>query len=350
MISDRENWLRAITFKKPLWIPCNADFSPLTWHTHREKLDDLLMRHPVMFPGHQRKNPKDYDTFPDACRAGEMFRDNWGCLWRCEIGGLEGQVVEYPLAAWSALATYQPPDPLTKTERGERDWNIVRRDMANAKKKGHLLWGNGERLFDRLYFLRGFENLMIDIGTDDPHLPELIDLLTQHELKLVKLWLDTGVEVIGFHTDIGTQNALMISPAKFRRYIKPMFKTIFQTVRKAGALVTLSSDGCLLEIVDDLVECGVNMHDPQFRANTLAGIERVYKGKMCINLDLDRQMFAFCTPQDIWNQVRESVQRLNSPEGGLMLFGSVYDDNTPLENIEALISALEEYCLKPKTH
>ena len=141
----------------------------------------------------------------------------------------------------------------------------------------------------------------------------------------------------------------MISPAKFRRYIKPMFKTIFQTVRDAGALVALSSDGCLLEIVDDLVECGVNTHDPQFRANTLDGIERVYKGKMCIHLDLDRQMFAFCTPQDIWDQVREGVRRLNSPEGGLMLMGQVYDDNTPLENIEALIAAMEECCLSART-
>jgi uroporphyrinogen-III decarboxylase len=258
-------------------------------------------------------------------------------------------VVESPLADWSAFPKYQPPDVLTKTERGERDWNAIRRDLQNAGKEGHLRWGNGDRLFDRLYFLRGFENLMVDIGTDDPHLPALIDMLTQYELKLVKLWLDAGVEVIGFHTDIGMQTSLMISPAKFRKYIKPMFKTIFQAVREAGALVALSSDGHMLDIVDDLVECGVNMHDPQFRANTLAGIERCYKGKMCINLDLDRQMFAFCTPQDIWEQVRESVRRLNSPKGGLMLAGSVWDKNTPLENIEALIAAMEEYCLKSKT-
>ena len=235
MLSDRENWLRAITFGRPQWIPCSVGFAPLTWDTYREKLDDVLLRHPLMFPGHQR-HPRFDGTFEDCSRgAGELFRDNWGCLWRSEIGGIEGQVVESPLADWSAFAKYQPPDVLTKTERGERDWNAIRRDLANAKKEGHLRWGNGERLFDRLYFLRGFENLMIDIATDDPHLPALIDMLTQYELKLVKLWLDAGVEVIGFHTDIGMRTSLMISPAKFRKHIKPMFKTIFQTVRQAGA-------------------------------------------------------------------------------------------------------------------
>jgi uroporphyrinogen decarboxylase len=255
-------------------------------------------------------------------------------------------VVESPLADWSAMKAYQFPDPSTKSERGERDWAKTRQALAEAEKNGQVRSGNGERLFDRLYFLRGFTNLMMDIATDAPHLPELIERLTQHELKLVRLWLDAGVDVIGFHTDIGTQKALMISPAKFRQYIKPMFKTIFRAVRDAGALVALSSDGCLLEIVDDLVECGVNQHDPQFRANTLEGIERVYKGKMCINLDLDRQMFAFCTPRDIWAQVREAVARLNSPEGGLTLMGEVSDDNTPLENIEALIAAMEKCCLR----
>jgi uroporphyrinogen decarboxylase len=345
MLSDRENWLRAITFRGPEWIPCDVGLSPLTWHTYREELDQLLLRHPLMFPGH-RADPTRYDAFGPVYRAGELFRDNWGCLWRNEIGGLEGQVVENPLADWSALRTYQFPDPLRQSERDVRDWGRIRRNLTDAKKRDLLRWGDGERLFDRLYFLRGFENLMMDIATDEPHLPELIERLTQYELELVGLWLEAGVDVIGFHTDIGTQRALMISPAKFRRYIKPMFKTIFRKVRDAGVLVSLSSDGCLLEIVDDLVECGVNKHDPQFRANTLDGIERVYKGRMCIHLDLDRQMFAFCTPQDIRDQVREAVERLNSPDGGLMLLGQVYDDNTPLENIEALIAAMEECSLK----
>ena len=103
-----------------------------------------------------------------------------------------------------------------------------------------------------------------------------------------------------------------------------------------------------MDIVDDLIECGVQMHDPQIRANTLDGIEKAYKGKMCINLDLDRQLFGFCTPNDIMNHVREAVDRLYMPEGGLMITAQVYDACTPLENIEALCTALGEYCLAGK--
>jgi uroporphyrinogen decarboxylase len=345
MISNRENWLRAVEFRRPEWIPIGVGFSGINWRVGRERLEEIVLGHPTLFPNHQR-GCVDYDApFGPANREGEYFRDNWGCLWFNTSDGLEGQVVGHPLEDWAALSTYQPPDPLTQSERGARDWGQIARDIAGQKERGELTMGSGERLFDRLYFLRGFENLMMDIASDDEHLPVLIEMLTQYELQLIEQYLALGVDAVAFHTDIGTQRALMISPEKFRQYIKPMYATLFQRCRREGALVYLSSDGCLLEIIDDLLECGVSVHDPQVRANTVDGIRQAYKGRLCANVDLDRQMFAFCTPDDIWRQVEDVVRKVGSPEGGLMLSGSIWDAQTPLENVEALCSALEHFRL-----
>lgn len=346
-MTDRENYLRTIEFHNPKWIPCSVNLSLATWHKYRETLEELVLNHPLIFEDY-KKGGIDFDQFPPCHREGEYFRDNWDCLWYSAQGGLEGQVVEHPLADWKVLDTYKMPDPFFKAERGERDWEKIKEDIQERKRKGLLTVGDGERLFDRLYFLRGFENLMIDFASDTPELPRLIEMLLDYEMRLVNRWLEIGVDVISFHTDIGTQNSLMISPAKFRRYIKPMFKEIFTTCRKKGTHASLSSDGRLLEIVDDLIECGVSVHDPQIRANTLDGIVKAYKGKMCINLDLDRQMFPFCKPEDIRKQVREVVKELDSPQGGLMIFGSIYGGDVSLENIEALCEAMEEYCLREK--
>jgi len=344
-MTPRENYLRALEFRKPEWIHCSVSFSPITWRTYRENLEEVVLRHPLIFRDY-KKGDINFDELPAPTFKKGYYRDSWGCLWYNVHDGLEGQVVENPMTDWKALDSYRVPDPLSKQDYGDRDWEKVRKDVEERKKEGRLTIGNGERLFDRLYFLRGFENLMIDFATDDPHLPRLIEMLLDYEMKLVNKWLEIGVDVMYFHTDIGTQNALMISPAKFQKYIKPMFKKIFTTCRKAGSHVALSSDGCLLEIVDDLVECGVSMHDPQLRANTLEGIARAYKGKMCINLDLDRQMFPFCSPEDIKQQVKEGVEKLNSPQGGLMIQAGIFGADVPLENIEAICRAFEEFCLK----
>lgn len=343
----RRNYLKALEFQYPEWIPCAVSFSPATWKKHREKLEDIVVRHPLIF-GSYEKSSRDFDAMPPCYREGEYYTDNWRCVWYNIQEGLEGQVVRFPLADWKALDTYRPPDYLTKTEREERDWEKIKRDIEERRNKGLLTVGSGERLFDRLYFLRGFRNLMIDIVMDDPNLPRLIKMLEDYEMKLIGKWLEIGVDMIVFHTDIGTQHGLMISPAKFRKYIKPMFKFLFTTCRKAGTHVHLSSDGRLLDIVDDLIECGVSAHDPQLRANTLEGIIKAYKGKMCIDLDLDRQMFAFCTPADIRQQVKEAVEKLSLPEGGLMMKAQISGGNVSLENIEAICHSMEEFCLRNK--
>jgi len=54
-------------------------------------------------------------------------------------GGMEGQVKGNPLANWSALASYKPPDPLPMTEREKReDWEVIRSRIFEAKRRGLL--------------------------------------------------------------------------------------------------------------------------------------------------------------------------------------------------------------------
>ena len=82
--------------------------------------------------------------------------------------------------------------------------------------------------------------------------------------------------------------------------------------------------------------------NPQVRANGLDALAQVCKGRVCVDLDLDRQMFPFGTPADIDAHVREAVETLGSPEGGLWLKAEVGPD-VPLENVEAICQALETY-------
>lgn len=345
-MSIRENYLRALEFRYPQWIPCSINFAPIVWNMYREQLENIVLEHPRLFPDYSLADRDFYDEMPLVYREGEYYQDNWGCLWYTALKGLEGQVVKSPLEDWSALDTYHMPDPLVFDERDAdpKDWEEARDEIVSRKSEGKIASGNGERLFDRLYFLRGFENLMIDFITEPPELPRLIQMLEDYESCLIQKWLELGVDQIGFHTDIGMQTGLMINPKSFRKYIKPMFSRLFQACRKAGVHVYLSSDGCLLEIVDDLIECGVSAHDPQLRANTLPGIAKTYQGRLCAFVDLDRQSFPFISPNEMRQQVKEVVDTMALPEGGLGLVAAVYGTDVSLQNIAALCEAIEDYC------
>jgi len=343
-MNARENWLRAVEFRYPEWIPCRVSISPLTWKLYREELEKIVLAHPRLFPDFIAGSV-DYDDLPVVYRQGEYFIDNWKCTWYNAQEGLEGQVVGHPLADWGALAAYQPPDFNTQSERGPRDWSRIEQDIRAKKAADQLTSGDGERLFDRLYFLRGFRQLMLDFAEEPSELPRLIEMLEAYEMDLVRRWLSLEVDVVTFHTDLATQQGTMISPAKFRKYIKPMYMHLFQACRKAGAHVLVSTDGRVLEIVEDFIECGVSVHDPQLRANTLDGIARTYKGRLCADVDLDRQGFPYMTPGEIRQQIREVVRVMGDAQGGLMLLAAVYGNDVPLDNIRAICDGMEEFGL-----
>ena len=353
----RENWLRTVEFRYPEWIPCAVNLYPLAWKTHRRDLETIVLAHPRIFPGYQEGSVQ-FDRMPLGFRAGEYMVDKWGCGRITLEDGIAGQVIDYPLADWSALATFKAPDPIAGTldpvtqgisammqgGDGPMTWEEVEPSFRERKVRGELLRGDGEKLLDRLYFLRGFENLMMDFATEPPELARLFAILKDYELKLIDRWMQIGVDVISFHTDFATQRGLMMSPKSFRKYLKPLFAALFMPCRRAGVHVALSSDGRMLDVVDDLIECGVSVHDPQLRPNTVEGIARAYKGKLCASVDLDQQGFPFMTPVEIGDQIKEVIDVVGAPEGGLMLSANISDAIVPLRNIEAIVDALEEYC------
>ena len=65
MISARENYLRTLEFRYPEWIPCALGCAQAAWHKYREELEDLCLRHPLLFPDFE-KGSVDFDHFDKA--------------------------------------------------------------------------------------------------------------------------------------------------------------------------------------------------------------------------------------------------------------------------------------------
>jgi len=343
IITERENYLRAVERRNPQWIPIKFELFPAVWKTYGAALEDLVLRHPLIFSEFEKGEKLWFEDDDPLFKFHEYYEDDWGCVWYNVRDGNLGQVMKHPLADWKNLDTMRIPDPLEQI-----NWNHLKGRADEAKQKGQPVVGEPESFaqvgfFDRLQFLRGLENLLVDFITEPPELFSLIDIVLDYNIKYISKYLEIGVDIMWFHGDIGTQRGLMFSPGVFLKILKPAYTRMYQTCREAGAHVWYSSDGNLLEILDDLVECGVTIHDPQVRANTIDGIAEAYRGKLCAMVDLDEQMLPFCSPGDIELQIKEIVEKVGSPEGGLIIY-AIPSEDVPLENIEAICSGWEKHC------
>jgi hypothetical protein len=196
-------------------------------------------------------------------------------------------------------------------------------------------------MYMRLYYVRGYENFMVDVAKNEPRLQALIERILSFNARVVQKWVEIGVNYFDFRDDLGIQKGLPISPESWRRYIKPSFAHLFGLCRDQDVYVALHTDGHILDIIPDLIECGVQLLNPQVRPNTLEGLADRCKGKVALKLDLDRQLFPFATPQQLRGHIHQAVDTLALPEGGLMLLAELNYD-VPLENIESILSTLDE--------
>jgi len=143
--------------------------------------------------------------------------------------------------------------------------------------------------------------------------------------------------------DLGMQVGPMLSPEQFGRYIKPMYERLMTPARQAGCLVHMHSDGDIRDLVGDISISEVDALNLQDLVNGIDWIAANLKGKVCIDVDIDRQQITrFGTPEQIDGLIREEVEKLGSPEGGLMMIYGLYP-GVPVENARAVMDAMERY-------
>jgi len=319
-MSPADDRIKSLRFERPEAIPVSVGILPAAWMKYREALDEIVARHPILF-GESHAGERNYDAVGGTYVMGEHI-DAWGCVWSNLKTGMEAIVTGHPVPTRADVHRLRMP---------EKDSGFPHGFM-----------------YLRLLDLRGFEEAMLDFAEEPPELQLLIDTVLGYNLRQAdRLLQDLQVHgehatIVSFGDDLGMQDRLAIGARKWRRYLKPCFSQIYAPFRSAGYYVYMHTDGHILEIIPDLVDCGVNVINPQVRANGIDNLARICRGRVCLDLDLDRQLFPFCTPGDIDDHIREAVDKLSAPEGGLWLKAEIGED-IPLANIEAIFSGLEHY-------
>lgn len=340
----RENYIRNATFNYPEWMPITIAVTLASLIQHKHDMERVINKYPDYFISFQPKN-LDYSKYGDGtCNRIEV--DSWGYKWHYTMHGIEGAVIDPPLDDWSKFDDYKAPDSDIWHDRGgRRNWELELKHIENAKKRGDLTSGGLVHgfLFLRMQYLRGFENLMMDMALEEPRLFDLIEIIDRENLKIINKYCKAGVDLINLPEDLGAQNSLVISRNMFLKYILPSYKKLIAPCKENNILVSIHSDGYILDILDDLIEVGMDIINPQDLCNGIDNLRRILKGRVCIKLDLDRvKITPHGTRNEIFNLIEEEIKVLGSREGGLEFIYGVYPPTGP-DQVAYVCEAFDKY-------
>ncbi len=288
--------------------------------------------------------PGGPDNHPDRELEGDAYEDEWGVVRSRPAGGYYYDLVRSPLAGditWSDVRGFPWPDPTDPGRvRGLRE--KARRIHEETPYALVVHAANG--FITRSQYLRGFEDWFTDLIAQ----PDLIGYIMDHTLEFQMAAAEAALKATGdfadvvmLGDDIGVQGGPMVSPRIYRQLIKPRQAKLFARIHElTSAKVLYHTCGSVVDLIDDLIEIGVDVLNPvQVAAARMdtAELKRRFGDRIAFWGAIDTQrVMPMGTPDEVRAEARRRIRDL-APGGGYVV-DTVHNvqADVPPENICAL--------------
>jgi len=294
--------------------------------------------------------------------TGDRFRfvDEWGLTWSMpRVGGHYFDMTGNPLGGPDTTTVTVRKLPMPDPSDGAR-YKDMRKKAEAIRDAGQavVVSSISAGIFELGGWLRGYEDFYCDLALDEELTASYLDRFLDIKLEYWKRVFDELgdlVDVAQEADDLGSQNAILVSPDTYRRILKPRHKTLFSYIHGRGkAKVFYHSCGSFREVLGDLIEAGVDILNPvQFNAKDMgaADLKRDFgKDLVFWGGGVDTQeILPRRSPAEVKENVRRQIEIL-APGGGF-IFNTVHNiqSDVPPENLVAMFEAIEEYGSYPIT-
>lgn len=281
------------------WLPWAANNFP-------NELKQIQEDFPGDFGGALTEYREIAKTTGDATEVG-IYVDDWNCTLHNLQRGVIGEVKE-PL-----IATGDDEWTNAKNVHLPEEWLTFDTDKVNrscAESDLFMMGGCCPNPFERLQYIRGTENLYMDLMFPTDGMMDFIKKLHDFYCRLLEKWAKTDVDAVNFMDDWGSQKNLLINPDLWAELFKPMYKDFVDIAHTHGKKIFMHSDGNVLQIYPHLIDIGVDAMNSQLFC---MGPESLapFKGKITFWGEIDRQyILPWGTVEDTENAVRKVYDNL----------------------------------------
>ncbi|MHA1143630.1 MAG: uroporphyrinogen decarboxylase family protein [Candidatus Helarchaeota archaeon] len=337
-MDSRELVIRAIKCKKPDRVPYFQPTQPYDSDIVAGVIDPYWR----WKPKRGRKRSIVSYIFNWIQKNEIWYEDEFGSFWYNPGNETVGQVVApRVLKTWDDLKDLKTP---TKKTTG-RFWlgKFLFRLFGKHKFRLGFL---DNFYFERMHFLRGFHEILIDIKRYPEKLLELGDMLGDWYCWIVDQWAKIGCDGIITTDDWGTSTGTFISPRDFKKVFMPLYSRVAERLHENDMLFILHSCGNIYSLIPSFIESGIDCL--QLDSPRMTGLNRLaeFGGKiayMCV-ADIQR-VIPYKTPDEVEAEVLQMIKKLGKFNGGLV--GTTYADinalHFPPENMAAVTKAYKRF-------
>ena len=279
------------------------------------------------------------------------YIDEWGI--RRRFTGLYWESVNTPLkgATLEELNAYRFPDPDSIDERQ------IAAHAARAKElyettdyvicAEHPVYG----IFELGCWMCGFEDFLYRMALDEEWIHRFFERVLEYQKKVIQRYYTAVGPYIHYTSsgdDFATQNAPFVSPDMFRELVKPYFKErIAYTKRFTKAKYLHHSCGSVYRLIDDLVDCGVEILNPiQPKAADMQprGLKAAYGEKIVFHGGIDTQeLLPFASESQIEEAVHETIEILNRDGGYIFAAAHNIQPDVNPRSLTVMLNAARKY-------
>lgn len=200
-------------------------------------------------------------------------------------------------------------------------------------------------IFTMTWEMMGFQNFSMALFEQ----PELIDALNEKLGTLVLSMFEVfaqsdAVDVLWFTDDIAYTNSLLMSPEVLDRYFFPWLRKIGSLARQNQKPLMYHTDGVLWDVLDRIVECGVDaLHPIEPKAMDIADVKKKYGEKLCLIGHVDVDLLCRGSREEIFSKVKENIDHAGYNGGYCIGSGNSIPEYVNYENYLALLEASKQY-------
>jgi uroporphyrinogen decarboxylase len=333
-VADHREWIRRTLAHAPIGpVPYNLSCTPpacaaLQRHYGFTDLDDFLDL-PIRMTALKSIKP----LYASPAEFGPTVRDEFGVLW--STSALDRGSVIQPCLPEPDLSRYTFPDlasPARFTDLGA--W------CRNNASHFRIVWVGD--LWERATFMRGMQEVLLDLSDHPRFVDELLCRLTEQILRAMEVLFERfEFEGVAVSDDYGSQRGLLMSPAAWRRMIKPRLAEIYAFARSHGRAVFHHSCGNVRTIIGDMLDIGLDiLHPIQPEAMDVFELKREFGQRVTLCGGLRTQdLLPRGTPDAIRREVRILQERLGEGGGFILEPGITLQGDIPVENLVAFVEA-----------